>query len=151
MHGAPSVIYPVGRSRFAGVALLMAWTAGAAGLLAWRVQVDARAFTVFVASAAVLLPGVAALWGWLRSPTGTLAWDGTGWTWTAGPATSEAGVPEVVLDFQRWILVRWSGEGSRWLWLERTDRAPWASLRRAVYSRARPGTQRSVPKGEAPP
>ena len=41
MHGAPSVSFPVGRSRFAGFALLAVWGAGAAGVAAWRLHVDA--------------------------------------------------------------------------------------------------------------
>jgi len=152
MHGAPSVSYPVGRSRFAGLALLAAWSAGAAGVVAWRLQVEASAAAVWVAVAAVLVPGAIALRSWWRSPTGALAWSGTDWSWTDGRA-AETGTPEPVLDFQRWMLLRWSaGTASRWLWLERAARpAAWDDMRRAVYSRASPKVRRSSPEGEARP
>jgi len=152
MHGAPSVSYPVGRSRFAGAALLAAWCAGAAGVAAWRLHVEPAAPVLLAAVAAVLLPGALALRSWLRSPCGTLAWSGAEWTWT-GAGTSESGTPEAVLDLQRRMLLRWSAPGGiRWLWLERDARpAAWDDVRRAVYSRASPQARRSSPEGEARP
>ena len=152
MHGAPSVSYPVGRSRFAGAALLLAWAAGAAGVATWRWQTDAAPAALVLAVAAVLLTGAFALRSWRRSPHGVLAWDGNAWTW-ASSAGTEAGEPETVLDLQRWVLVRWSpGVGTRWLWLERDGQpAAWDALRRALYSRARPAGQRTAPGGAARP
>ncbi|HUR87818.1 MAG TPA: hypothetical protein VMZ74_01900 [Ramlibacter sp.] len=136
MHGAPSVSYPVGRSRFALGVLASAWLAGVAGLIAWRVQVPATPLQVLVAVAAVLVPGAFALRSWLRSPRGMLSWTGDDWTFSAG--ATESGSPGAVLDAQRVMLVRWSsGKMTRWLWLERgTQPSRWDDLRRAVYSRA---------------
>jgi hypothetical protein len=136
MHSAPSVSYPVGRSRFALAFLAVAWLAGVAGLVAWRMQVAASPLQDLAAAAAILVPGVVALRGWLRSPEGTLSWDGEGWTWASGRA-GESGSPDAVLDIQRVLLLRWKGGTiTRWLWLERAMQpARWDDLRRAVYSR----------------
>jgi hypothetical protein len=136
MHSAPSVTYPVGRSRFALAFVVLAWLAGAAGVAAWRIGVAAPALQVFAAVAAVVAFGAAALHGWLRSPAGTLSWDGAGWTWS-GPAGAESGSPRTVLDAQRVMLLRWDcGRTTRWLWLERAMQpSSWDDLRRAVYSR----------------
>ena len=137
MHGAPSVTYPVGRSRFALGAIALAWLAGVIGLAAWRLQVAATPAQVLVAAAAILIPGFFAVHGWLRSPQGTLSWNGEGWEW-ATAAMGESGSPHAVFDTQRILLLRWHSPGvTRWLWLERGDHpALWDDLRRAVYSRA---------------
>jgi toxin CptA len=85
---------------------------------------------------------------WLRSPVGLLRWDGSGWSWNEG-GTSVAGSPEIALDLQSHLLLRWRGEGGlRWLWLERaSDVSHWDALRRAVYSRA----STPVPAAGQPP
>jgi hypothetical protein len=160
MHAAPSVTYPVGRSAFAaalaaglaaaGLAASMLWTAQSA--LGWRQGL------AFAAAGACALLAAA---GWLRSPAGRLCWDGAGWRWEARDegAGGDAGRPEIALDLQSRLLVRWQAESgaARWLWLERkSDAAHWDALRRAVYSRAsapsnlpRKGKQRP-PAGEPP-
>jgi toxin CptA len=148
MHAPPSVSYPVGRSAFAaracaGVGLLGLLAAGAWSLAApfgWR---------QLAAFAAVLACGLVAALAWLRSPTGVLRWDGQGWGWEEGAAVA-AGQPEITLDLQSRLLLRWrpEGGGARWLWAEQSS-APshWDALRRAVYSRA--STQ--VPAAGKPP
>jgi hypothetical protein len=139
MHNAPAVIYPAGRSFLAGAALLATWLAGASGFVLWSVQARASSVGIALASTAVLFGGAVALRGWLHSPVGALSWDGRDWTWTAG-STTETGTPEVALDVQRLLLLRWQGGGHpAWLWLERSVHpALWDDLRRAVYSRAKP-------------
>jgi toxin CptA len=134
MHNAPSVSYPVGRSRFALAFIAVAWLAGAAGLLAWALQVAPTPLQVLVATAAMLVPGAVAMLGWLHSAKGVIAWNGEGWTWSG----AEPGTPEAVLDLQRVMLLRWSAAPrTRWFWLERSSHpALWDDLRRAVYSRA---------------
>jgi len=136
MHSAPSVSYPVGRSRFALAFLFLAWVAGVAGLALWRAQTAPKSLAMFMGAAAILVPAAFAIRGWVRSPQGTLAWNGEGWTWKSS-GDGEPGTPEAVLDFQAIVLLRWSsGRATRWLWLERGALpARWDDLRRAVYSR----------------
>lgn len=136
MHSAPSVSYPVGRSRFALFLVVLAWLAGAAGIVAWRFQVRAPLLQSLAVAGVVVVAGAVALRGWIRSPTGTLSWDGAGWTWSA-PAGPEPGSVQAVLDIQRVMLLRWNaGRITRWLWLERTMQpSRWPDVRRAVYSR----------------
>ena len=138
MHAAPSVTYPVGRSAFAGLLLACVAAAGLAAVLAFTLQSDGfgwRQAAAWAAWAAAVLPAATA---WLRSAHGALRWDGLAWQWDEG-GRAMPGQPEIALDLQSRLLLRWGGEGSatRWLWLERTS-APshWDALRRAVYSRA---------------
>jgi toxin CptA len=151
MHSAPSVTYPVGRSRSAAVLLALVWGAAAAVVLQWAALPGvspARLGTGWLALAAA---GVAAGWTWWAAAPGVLAWDGAGWTWTGSGAGAviAGGRLEVGLDLQRVLLVRWRGpDAARWLWLERASCAErWDDLRRAVYSRARP---EALPRNQPP-
>jgi toxin CptA len=138
MHNAPSVNYPVGRSRLAGALLLSTWAAGVVAVAIWMAQTGASAIPAGLAWSTVLLSGLLAARTWARTPDGLLAWDGQTWTWSVGERVLEAH-PEAVLDLQHALLLR-LGEGRRasWLWLEkRALPARWDDLRRAVYSRAR--------------
>jgi hypothetical protein len=149
MHNAPAVSYPAGRSSLAGAVTLAAWLAGAAGVAVWVAQVRAAPGIVFAACAATAVLGALAWRGWWLSPVGTLAWDGESWTWSTGRET-QAGQPEVALDAQRILLLRWRGPARRatWLWLDRARLpARWDDLRRAVYSRAGP---RALPGAQHP-
>lgn len=49
--------------------------------------------------------------------------------------------PEILLDLQSYLWVHAiTGRGHVWLWLERSAQPErWMDLRRAVYSRAKPG------------
>ena len=138
MHNAPSVSYPVGRSRFAAAALSMLWLLGAlATVLSW-LQAPVSAWRWGGAAALLLLVGLLAARSWWRQPSGLLTWDGEGWSWSVAGVV-ETGVPEVCLDLQHRMLIRWvAGGATRWLWLELSARpSHWDDLRRAVYSRAR--------------
>ncbi|NPC56191.1 hypothetical protein [Caenimonas soli] len=139
MHSAPSVSYPVGRSRFAATLLLVIWLLGAAGVALWSVQVRAPGWQVGASAALVLLAGLCAARNWWRAPPGDFSWDGENWNWSAA-GQEAAGSLEVGLDLQRWLLLRFTGgKVVRWLWLERARHPErWEDLRRAVYSRARP-------------
>ena len=140
MHGAPAVSYPVGRCRFAGWLLAVAWLAGAAACGAWAWQVDGPAWQRALAAGLLVLAGAAALRSALLAPQGILAWTGASWRWQA-EGQAQAGSPTRALDLQRWLLVHWTADagGTAWLWLEqRSAPADWDALRRAVYSRARP-------------
>jgi toxin CptA len=139
MHNAPAVSYPVGRSPFALAAMTLAWLAGAVGIALWAVQAQVASASVVAASAVLAACGLIALRSWLRSPRGTIAWDGLCWTWTIA-SEAQSGTPEVALDAQRVLLLRCNGgRRAQWLWLERgAQPARWNDLRRAVYSRASP-------------
>lgn len=147
MHAPPSVTYPVGRSAFAARAAAVLVVAGLAAAVAFSFQSNAgwRPVALYAAVAASAALGWRA---WLRSPVGLLRWDGSGWTWEEAGA-SVAGRPEIALDLQSRLLLRWRGEaGLRWLWLERaSDLSHWDALRRAVYSRA----STHVPAAGQPP
>jgi toxin CptA len=139
MHSAPSVSYPVGRSPFAAGLLSGAWLLGVAAVGLWSFQIQAPGWQLGASLGMLLLTGLCAARNWLRAPQGMLSWDGQSWSCSAGAQTQE-GVPEVGLDFQRWLLLRWSGATvARWFWLERSRHPErWEDLRRAVYSRAKP-------------
>jgi toxin CptA len=151
MHSAPSVSYPVGRSRLAGSILLVAWTLGACAIALWWLRVQPSMWRVLPAVALVLAAGAAAGWTWVGAPRGSLVWDGESWSWSGERDAS--GMVQVVLDLQRLLLVRWRGAaGPAWLWLDKSARpAYWDDLRRAVYSRARPqALPGALPPGAKP-
>ncbi len=148
MHAAPSVTYPVGRSRLGGWLLLACWAVGAAVSLLWAWQAAAPGWRQGLGLVASAACGWLALRWWRAAPAGELSWDGAQWAWS-GPGDSGAGQLRVVIDLQGLLLLRWEGcAGVHWLWLERSA-APqrWGDLRRAVYSRARPP---ALPGPEAP-
>lgn len=136
MHSAPSVSYPVGRSRFHGaLALLMALLV-ALTLLTWLLQADelgARHLAVVLLSLACT---AVAVWNWFKAPVGVLTWDGLAWIWTDGDKALPV-QPEVTLDLQIFMLLR-LGTGTLgrgiWVWPERQVAAVhWLPLRRAVF------------------
>jgi toxin CptA len=149
MHAAPSVSYPVGRSRFAGLVLAGLWLLALAGVVLWTLQSDAAGWRQALGGAALVAAGAWAGLGWLRSATGILSWEAGGWQWEEGAATHR-GQPEIALDLQSRLLLRWAPEtgGRRWFWVERKAApAHWDALRRAVYSRASP----APPQAAKPP
>ena len=152
MHAAPSVNYPVGRSAFALALSGVLAALGALAAAAWTLQSAQAGWRQALAFAAVAACGTAALVAWWRSPAGTLHWDGAGWSWEDGQGggVPHPGHPEIALDLQNRLVLRWQEEAGRvrWLWLERA-RAPahWEALRRAVYSRA----STPVPPAGEPP
>ena len=138
MHAAPSVSYPVGRSRFAAGLLSLLWLAGLAAVVAWTLSEPAAGWRQGLALVLVLACGLFALAAWRRSPAGTLAWDGGAWNF-AERGQRPGGRIELRIDLQARLLLAWvPAQGrTRHLWLER-NAAPerWDALRRAVYSRA---------------
>ena len=145
MHSAPSVTYPVGRSRFAAALLLGVWLAGAVAAVLWGLQAPSG-WRLALMAAALACSGALALHGWWGTQSGTLAWDGEAWAWSRQPDGRSLHLP-VGLDLQAWLLVQWTADGaSQWLWLARASRADrWDDLRRAVYSRARPQASQQAP------
>jgi len=142
MHGAPSVQYPVGRSAWAAVLLLMIWLAGVAALAFWWAEARVRLWEGIVAAAAVVLSGAAGIAHWNRTGERLLlSWGGATWT-LCEPLAEREGDLEVALDLQSLMFLRWrprTGGEARWLWAERkANPSGWDDLRRAVYSRASP-------------
>ncbi len=137
------MIYPLGRSRFLGALLLLAWAL--AGLLtaAWgwlSASYDPRPWLGVMA---LLLAGGSMVRGWQRSPVGQLIWDGQHWAWESQGYRGGAALaaPRVVLDLQSAVLMRLDNPAgaSWWLWAERSAAPPrWLDLRRAIYARPRP-------------
>jgi toxin CptA len=139
MHSAPSVSYPVGRSRFAGALLLGIWVLGLGTCIAWRLGSPASGWRPAVAAIILATMGAVAARCWWHTPAGMLTWNQEQWGWMGGN-TAGGTIPVVSLDLQHWLLLRWGpARGATWLWLERASRPEqWADLRRAVYSRATP-------------
>lgn len=154
MHSAPTVSYPVGRSRLQG------WLVGLAGLggvllcILWIYAADSTGWRQW--ALIITLLGTSALAGqaWRQSPQGRLCWDGLAWDWQTAN-TSISGTLAVHLDLQVLLLVSLRTEpGARiWLWPERgVDAARWNALRRAVFSRAGMASGRLVStRGEQTP
>lgn len=159
----PSVQYPVGRTRLLGAALLALAAAGWVVLACWAAQgAGAAAGRIMMAGALCLACNGCALHFWRRLPQGMLHWDGQRWCFEnrsagrgagRGPgAAPTEGAPEVLLDLQNHLALRWrSALGrSRWLWLTRASDPPrWADLRRAVHAAtlalgAAPGTDTAI-------
>ncbi|MFZ9373849.1 MAG: hypothetical protein ACO258_05380 [Burkholderiaceae bacterium] len=154
MHNAPSVSFPVGRSRFPLSPLLVIWAGAALVLAAWAQATQADSTAVGAAIALWLACGAAAAWGWRRQAAGWLCWEGDAWRCYAGAVPEEvqqpdavddaAGLPgiaghaECTLDLQSRLWVRFAGEDGRvrWWWLREQDApAQWAALRRALFAR----------------
>ena len=145
---APSVQYPLRRSRVLGALLLALLFTGAGVVAAW---VSSGARDVVLSAAVALGLWLSAAAGaahfWWSQPRGVLQFDGQAWT-LGQTAKSFSGPlalsvpPEVLLDLQAhlWVRIVPIGHSSQWLWLERSSQPErWMDLRRAVYSRARSG------------
>ncbi len=147
-RSAPAVVYPVGRSRALGMALVALHLLAAAALVAWAAAGAGPSFTSAAAAGGLWLAAVAgSVHFWRGQFEGSLQWDGQAWALVAqarGVDTQvPCGAPEVFLDLQSHLWVRVSPDKRRalWLWLARQARPErWMDMRRAVYSRARPGT-----------
>lgn len=145
---APSVQYPLRRSRVLGALLLALLFIGAGVVAAW-VGFGARdaVLSAAVALGLWLLAAAGAAHFWWGQPRGVLQFDGQAWTLGqtaksfSGPLALSV-APEVLLDLQAhlWVRVAPIRHSSQWLWLERSSQPErWMDLRRAVYSRARSG------------
>ena len=143
----PAVRYPLWRSRALGWGLLAALALAALVLLAGVLSGAGAMRGVFAAVAAALwlVAGAGALHFWWRQPRGWLCWNGHAWTLAerpGGPAVALESPPEVALDLQShlWLRLKPMARPCAWAWLERShEPGRWLDLRRAVYSRARPG------------
>ena len=143
MHGAPSVSYPVGRSRIANRLLLLLWISGAA----CTVAACARSGKMDWRSGLLVLCFLgASMAGWRgssrRDSSDVLDFDGSRWSIRGAKRLQAAGA-RIALDGQSWLLLRMTEAGGacRWVWVDRrTMPERWQNLRRAVYSRPIPAS-----------
>ncbi len=152
MHNAPPVIYPVGRSRFQAWLQCAVWLLGVATVVGWCGQVEALGWRQGVAVLAVVGIGLLALYSGWKTPVAALRWDGQQWFWVCAGATHTVHV-SAHLDLQHHLLLRLCPDGGRphWCWAERASQPGlWRSLRRAVYSPARPLDASSSALGSEP-
>ncbi|MES2186894.1 MAG: hypothetical protein V4505_20260 [Pseudomonadota bacterium] len=156
MHSAPSVTYPVVRSRRAALLLAAAWALGAVPVACWAAGAPAVGAVELAASAWILVSGVLAAMSWRHAPRATLAWDGQHWRCdTPGLPPAEGlweGDAIPTLDLQSLLLVRFQPVrgGTRWLWLDRSAApAAWHGLRCALAARPRPVPLEPAPVPEA--
>lgn len=142
MRNAPSVSFPVGRSRFEGGLLLALGVSGGAALGFWMAQ--ALVPPLWAAGALALwLAGALLAWRrWRATPAGRLQWREGGWFFAGtdvAPAADPAPLPRaprVALDLQQRMLLEVPGFSPRWCWVARRDEpASWNALRRAVHAR----------------
>ena len=136
MHNAPTVNFPVGRSRFQG------WLLGLISLIAvlvgwlWCFQADSVGWRQGLFFLTLLATLAGAIRVWRRTPTGSLHWDGQVWSWSRVD-DSVSGVLTVHFDLQFCLVLSLrQASGVRiWLWSERrADVTRWDGLRRAVFA-----------------
>ena len=138
---SPDVLWPVVPSRVLQ-RVALAWLL--AGGAVWVYWCWASVQPWWLQMAAALGWLMLALWLrlWLRQLTpGVLQWQAGQWFWLPQTALQSQPLltPQVVLDLQRVLIVRWPlpVRGYYCLWLQRGDDATqWDALRRAVYSSA---------------
>ena len=162
MRNAPSVLIPVGRSRFGACALALPWGAGLALWVAWWLQVPDPTAWAGVSRAQLAMAGLLAVcgaWAWHSQhhvPRGLLDWNGQTWCWTTAQGDCEARVT-VTCDLQRWLLVKLEpadGSGVQWLWLASGSGTQHRlAVRRALYfhSASRAPPQRAGLLPNVPP
>ena len=138
MHKAPTVDYPVGRSRFQIFALLALWLGVVGTDAMWLLQADRLDWRHGLGVTVSLIAAVLALYALRASRRGCLRWDGQSWWWDCGGVKASGGV-QCFLDLQSVLLVGFTAHSGsrRWLWMERsTMPSHWSALRRAVYAPA---------------
>jgi toxin CptA len=149
MHSAPSVTYPVGRSRGATRILIVLWALGACCAGASCYLFDSAGWRQLLLVLSVVFAGVAAGFGLRRDGAAVLHFDGLCWSLSGADSTRfvRAAQAAVALDFQSLMLVRLTepGRARRWIWIEqRAMPERWRDVRRAVYSR----TPSAAPAGD---
>lgn len=149
MYAAPTVDYPVGRSRFHNFALGAVWFCVAGVDALWFSQTDTVDWRQWLGLVVTVFAAGIALHVWRISPQGRLSWDGRSWWWESnGFRVSGKVTPK--LDLQAVLLLGFDAQsGARhWFWLERSAARPsWSALRRAVHARVQAETDAS---GTAP-
>ena len=138
---APAARYAFGQTRSLKISLIALWLCGACVTLYSLQTRPVHALYPWLAGSSLSIGAAAAYWGWARSKTGNLRWDGDDW-WAELQIGAAVSPPELVtdlrvqFDFQVFLLIRISSAGgdSQWLWLDWwTQRSHWGALRRAVF------------------
>jgi hypothetical protein len=141
MHSAPSVNYPVGRSRYARRLLISLWALGVASVTLASVQADGFDWRQAMLALSAVVAGAAAWTGLLQSAApGELAFDGRHWSMSGGVPLRSARA-SVALDLQSLLLVRLDEPAlsRRWVWVDREAMPErWLDLRRALHARVAP-------------
>jgi hypothetical protein len=146
MYRPPAVRYEVAWSRWhlaatavLGFAAVVATAYFVLQTSSWVIQ-----FTVLGTLASAIS---CTIWGWLRTPHGTLRWDGTLWHWSAWGDVPVAQL-QVLMDLQFALALRLRSEAGQHclLWLEhRSSDANWRAMRRALVAHQRhPAPQASA-------
>ncbi|MEJ7931876.1 hypothetical protein WG922_18035 [Ramlibacter sp. AN1015] len=149
MRSAPSVSFPVGRSRFGAAVIVLVCLLGLAALALWLLLGPEPGWRQALAGGTLLVCAGAAFLDHRRgAASAVLSWDGASWAWSgATPGGGSRVAVEVVWDLQQAMLVhlhtfRGGRAAHSWLWLDRqSDTEAWQALRRAVYSPADPQAQ----------
>jgi hypothetical protein len=141
MHSAPSVNYPVGRSRYARRLLVSLWALGVASVTLASLQAGGFDWRQAMLALSAAVAGAAAWTGLLQSAApGELAFDGRHWSMSGGVPLRSARAG-VALDLQSLLLVRLEepARAQRWVWVDRQARPEcWLDLRRALHARVAP-------------
>ncbi|MCW5653266.1 hypothetical protein [Hydrogenophaga sp.] len=153
MHNAPSVSFPVGRSRVHAQLVFLLGLGGLSGLSAWWLLPsglgDMHGWLAGWGALLWLCWAAAAVRVWWRAPRGLLCWDAQARAaWNEGPAglwlwrsaaqafpVRELQRVDVMLDLQSTALLRLNGgpAGVAWIWVEcRQAPSLWVPLRRAL-------------------
>ena len=143
----PPVAYVLRRSAALAAVLASLLLVGFGALALWSVQGTGLSYwPMFVGWALWGLAVAMALQCWRSQFCGVLRWDGLHWQLDTlqphGVPRALSRAPDVLVDVQThlWVCGTPEGHGRIWLWLERSSQPErWMDLRRAVYSRARPG------------
>jgi toxin CptA len=142
MHSAPSVNYPVGRSRYARRLLVSVWALGVGCVTLASLQAGGLDWRQAVLALSAIVAGAAAWTGMLQSAApGELDFDGRHWSISGGSTPLRTARASVALDLQSLILVRLDEptRPRRWVWVDRQAMpARWRDLRRALHSRVLP-------------
>ncbi|MEY3461067.1 MAG: hypothetical protein RLZZ03_720 [Pseudomonadota bacterium] len=155
LHNAPSVTYPLGRSRFLALMLLGGWLLAAGVSLWWWRSAPPGDWRPLLGGLSWLMAGLVMAGGWRHSPAGELHWDGEDWFWESEAWRDGSALPppQVVLDLQSAMLLRLGKPegGAWWLWVERAAwPARWLDLRRAVHAPRKPADLQVSDGGEKP-
>lgn len=152
---APPVSRAVGRSSWAGLALLSLGLGSLLVAVLWRWQAPSESLAPWLGLGATGLSAVGLLIGWRRQPQGCLSWESGEWLWqpdSGGPVQTLAAA-EPALDLQSLLLIRLVPRQGRpfFVWADAASDPPsWLDLRRALH--AQPHNQaQDVTAPSAPP